>query len=145
MADAAATATTAAASRETLRASRTLRPLTKEEDGTDIFHLPNGVFGFTYSAAQKEMPVFIKQPHNSFEVHRLNDGDIHMVGFTTPEIKAQIVAAKGPVEAVLYPAPYQKATELISVSVSDLQPARKAISREDGNPLKTLVYPPSAG
>jgi hypothetical protein len=143
MADAAATATTA--SRETLRASRTLRPLTKEEDGTDIFHLPNGIFGFTYSAAQKEMPVFTKQPHNSFEVHRLNDGDIHMVGFTTAETKAQIAAAKGPVEAVLYPSPFQKATEIISVSVSDLQPARKAISREDGNPLKTLVYPPAVG
>lgn len=130
----------AEATAESLRSGRSLRALNKDEDGIDVFQLPNGVYGFTYSAAQKEMPIFTKQPFHAFEVHRLNDGSVHMVGFVTPEVKSKIEGKAGTIEAVLYPAPFESATELISIDVDDMQPAKKAVTREDGNPLKTLVY-----
>ena len=126
---------------DALRTSRSLRPLTREEEGTDVFELPNGVFGYTYSPAQKEMPIYAKQPHNSFEVHRLKDGAVHMIGYVTPEIESKIEAKAAGVETVLYPAVYEKSTQLVSIDVINMQPAKKAISREDGNPLKTLIHP----
>lgn len=125
---------------EALRASRSLRALTKEEEGTDVFLLPDGVFGYTYSPGQKEMPIYAKQPYQSFEVHRLKDGSTHLLGFVSADVKTRIDARNGAIEAVLYPAPFTTSTELVSVDVQDLQPAKKAISREDGNPLKTLIY-----
>ncbi len=128
-------------SAENLRLQRALRALTKEEDGSDVFGLPNGVFGYTYSPAQKEMPIYGKQPYHCFEVHRLKDGAVHMVGYVAPDTAKKIETKAGTVEAILYPAPFQAATELVSVDVADMQPAKKAITREDGNPLKTLVYP----
>lgn len=130
----------AEATAESLRADRKLRALTKEEDGADMFLLPDGIFGFTYSPAQKEMPVYGKQPFHCFEAHRLHDGSIHMVGFVSPETKARIDGKAGTVEAVLYPAPFGPATALVSLDIANMQPAKKAVTREDGNPLKTLVY-----
>jgi hypothetical protein len=131
----------AEATPESLRESRSLRALTKPEDGTDVFLLPNGVYGFTYSPAQREMPIYAGQPLHSFEVHRLADGSVHMVGYVTPETLSRIEAKAGTLEAVLYPSPFQSSTKLVSLDVAVMQPAKKAISREDGNPLKTLVYP----
>ena len=134
-------ATTLATTAEGLRQERNLRELTDGEAGTDAFQLPNGVYGFTYSPAQREMPIFQKGPFHSFEVHRLQDGAVHMVGFVSKETKAKIDSASGAVEAVLYPSPFAASTELVSLDVVVMQPAKKAVTREDGNPLKTLVYP----
>lgn len=127
-------------SAEALRASRSLRALTKEEEGTDVSFLPNGVYGFTYSPGQKEMPIYARQPFHSFEVHRLKDGSTHLLGFVAADVKTKLEAKSGAVEATLYPGPFGSSDQLVSVDVQDLQPAKKAISREDGNPLKTLIY-----
>lgn len=128
------------ASAEALRNERGLRIVTDQEVGTDTFQLPNGVYGFTYSPAFEEMPLFAKKPYHSFEVHRLKDGRIHLLGFVTADIKSKIQNKAGMVEAVVYPDSYGTATELVSIDVADLKPAKKAITREDGNPMKTLVY-----
>ncbi len=128
------------ASAEALRNERGLRIVNDQEAGTDTFQLPNGVYGFTYSPAFEEMPIFAKKPYHSFEVHRLQDGHIHLLGYVTPEIKSKIENKAGMVEAVVYPDSYGTSTELVSIDVADLKPAKKAITREDGNPLKTLVY-----
>lgn len=128
------------ASAEDLRKERGLRIVSDQEAGTDAFQLPNGVYGFTYSPAFEEMPLFAKKPYHSFEVHRLNDGRIHLLGFVTPETKEKIQSKAGMVEASVYPDSYGTSTALVSIDVADLKPAKKAITREDGNPMKTLVY-----
>lgn len=125
---------------EALRASRSLRELSKEEEGADVFLLTDAVYGFTYCPGQKEMPIYAKQPYQSFEVHRLKDGSTQILGYVQPDIKSKITAKGGAIEAILYPGPFATSTELVSLDVQDLQPAKKAISREDGNPLKTLIY-----
>jgi hypothetical protein len=127
-------------SREELRKNRELRVVAGDEEGGDVFRLPNGLYGFTYSPAYKEMPIYAKKPLHAFEVHRLKDGTVHMVGYVTPEVLQKIEAKTGMVEAILYPDPFQNATALVSLSLDDMQPAKKAISREEGFPLKTLVY-----
>ena len=125
---------------EGLRTERGLRALESKEDGFDIQHLPNGIFGFTYSAGQKEMPVFGKKPVRCFELHKLKDGSVHLIGFVKAETKAKIDAHEATVEAMIYPDVFQDSTELISVDLEKMQPAKKALTREDGNPFKTLVY-----
>lgn len=135
------TATQADASLEQLRLERRLRPLTKEEEGTDVYKLPDGVFGFTYAPGLKEVPVFSKRHYGGFEVHRVSPGKIHLVGFVTPAEKAQIGSAPQAVQVVIFPASWKDSTEMISVVDSRLQPAKKAVAREDGNPFRTLVFP----
>jgi hypothetical protein len=86
------------------------------------------------------MPLFAKKPYHSFEVHRLKGGEIHLLGFVTPDIAKKIHSKAGMVDAALYPDAYGQATEFVSIDIADLKPAKKAITREDGNPMKTLVY-----
>lgn len=133
----------AAAGLEQLRSERKLRPLTKAEEGWDIHNLPNGLFGFTYAPGLKEVPVYSKQHYHGFEIQRLANGEIHVVGFVTAGEKAQFAAAKQAVQAVVYPDRWNESTELVSLSTARLQPAKKAVTREDGNPFRTLVYPES--
>jgi hypothetical protein len=135
------TETSAASELEQLRSGRGLRPLTKAEEGSDIYHLPNGVFGFTYAPGLREVPVYSKQHYHGFEIHRLSSGEVHIIGFVTPEEKAQFASAMQPVQAVVFPERWKTATELVSLPDTRLQPARKAVTREDGNPFKTLVSP----
>ena len=134
------TAEGAASAVEQLRSDRQLRPLTKEEEGTDIYHLPNGVFGFTYAPGLKEVPVFSKRHYGGFEIHRLSNGEVHVVGFVTAAERAQISASAQPVQALIYPDHWKQSTELVSIADTRLHPAKKAVAREDGNPFRTLIY-----
>lgn len=124
---------------EALRVERGLRVVASKEEGTDVFRLPDGVYGFTYAPAYKEMPIFAERRLHSFEVHRLKDGSVHLIGFVTPAMSEKILAKAAMVEAIMYPDSYPGSTELVSLDVDDMQPAKKALAREDGNPLKTLV------
>ena len=133
--------TSASAELEQLRSQRQLRTLTKEEEGSDIYKLPNGVWGFSYAPGLKEVPIYSKGHYHGFEIHRLSNGEVHVIGFVTPEEKAQWSSSKVAVKAAIYPERWEASTELVSVVDSRLQPAKKALAREDGNPFRTLVSP----
>ena len=126
---------------EALRSERKLRALTTTEEGTDIYHLPNGVFGFSYAPGLKEVPIYSKRHYHGFEIHRLSNGEVHVVGFVTPGEKAQFESSKQAVQVKIFPDPWEASTELISVADRRSQPAKKAVTREDGNPFRTLVFP----
>ena len=126
---------------EKLRASRELRAVTSAEEGSDIFKLPAGVYGFTSSPAFREIPVYAVCKYQQFEVHRLKDGAIHILGFVRPDEKARIDKGKESVDLLLFPAPYTQATAFVSFNVNSITPAKKAITREDGNPFRTTVHP----
>jgi hypothetical protein len=133
----------AAAELEQLRSERKLRALTKAEEGTDIYRLPNGVFGFTYAPGLKEVPVYSKQHYHGFEIQRLSNGEVHVVGFVTPAEKAELKDAKQASKIALFPERWEASTELVTIADTRLQPAKKAVTREDGNPFRTLVFPPA--
>src|SRR5450432_3010301 len=135
------TATEPTAALEQLRAERGLRALTKDEEGTDIYHLPNGVFGFTYAPGLKEVPVFSKRHYGGFEVHRLTNGEVHLIGFVTPSERDGVTGSKQAVQVIIFPASWGQSTDLVSVVDKRLQPAKKAVAREDGNPFRTLIFP----
>jgi hypothetical protein len=128
---------------EKLRADRGLRPLNKDEEGWNLYDLKGGVFGFTYAPGLKEVPVYSKQHYHGFEVHKLKTGEVHLIGFVSPADKAAVSAPTGTVQTAIFPQPWpdKDATELVSVADTRMQPAKKAINREDGNPFRTLVFP----
>ncbi|MEW6323360.1 MAG: hypothetical protein AB1635_20000 [Acidobacteriota bacterium] len=78
--------TTVAASgtdaRERLRAAHQVRLVEPAQEGTSVEHLPDGVYGFTYSPALAA-PLFRQFRYQSFEMHRAS-GDAFIVGFVSP-------------------------------------------------------------
>ena len=119
---------------EELRATRGLRALETAEEGTAAEKQPNGVYGFTYSPAEA-VPLFTKKTWHSFEVHKLADGTLHLVGFATAK-EAEIVRTGAQAEITLFPDPWETATEVVSVPLSRAIPSKKGPSREGGNGLK---------
>jgi hypothetical protein len=128
---------TATTENEQLRAARGLRELETAEEGSAAEHQPNSVYGFTYSPAEA-VPLFTKKTWHSFEVHKLADGTLHLVGFVTGR-DAEIVRNGAASEITLFPDPWEDAKELVSVPLARALPSKKGPSREGGNGLKLAL------
>jgi hypothetical protein len=135
-----ATSAASTAEVERLRSDRGLRLIHASEEGFNVYDLPGGVYGFTYAPGLREVPMYAKRPYHSFEIQRLASGEIHTLGFVTAQEQAAM-NGKEAAQAMLYPDPWNESTVLVSLPDTRLQPARKAVSREEGNPFKTLVFP----
>jgi len=100
-----------------------------------VTRLPPGVYGFAYAPGQDEVPVFAGHSYHSFEIHKLTDGVLFLLGFVTPE-EAQALEAGQPGAAVtLYPAPWEDSQVLVSVPANRMVAPNKLLRREDGNPF----------
>jgi hypothetical protein len=120
---------------EALRARHQVRPLQPDEEGFSVTRLPPGVYGFAYAPGQDEVPVFAGHSYHSFEIHKLTDGVLFLLGFVTPE-EAQALEAGQPGAAVtLYPAPWEDSQVLVSVPANRMVAPNKLLRREDGNPF----------
>lgn len=122
-----------AGERERLRAEHKVRLITEQEEGSDLLRLPNGVYGFTYAPASQEIPVFMKQPLHSFEVHRGGDGSFFLLGCVKP---AEAGKAEGEVD--IYPDAYGDATTLMSIPYARVV-QMKGPSRSDGNAVRVKL------
>jgi hypothetical protein len=123
---------------EQLRIRHGVRPLEPEEEGTATARLPAGVFGFTYAPAQPETPLFAKQNHHCFEVHKAADGTEYVIGFVTQSEASDLSAAKPGASVRLFPDPWESSQILVVVRVSNIV-APKRMPREDGNPLPFTI------
>ena len=119
---------------EAVRASHRVRPLTPEEEGSAVAHLPGGVYGFTYAPGQPEVPLFSRQGYHSFEVHKAADGTEYVLGFVTPLEAADLASSKAGAAIRLFPGPWENSQLLVSVPVSGIV-APKRMPREAGNPM----------
>jgi hypothetical protein len=102
---------------EELRAADGLRPLTADESGTGVDRLPGGVYGFTYSPAEKNFPFFNARDLRSFESHKLKDGRVYLLGFLTAEEK-DALAGSQPATLFLFPEPKGRADRLVRIPMS---------------------------
>lgn len=105
---------------EQLRSAHELRSLTAEESGTGVEQLPGGVYGFTYSPAEKNFPFFHDRDLRSFESHKLKDGSVYLLGFVTPEEKDAFESTE-PATLHLFPEPKGNADRLVRVPMSRVQ------------------------
>ena len=83
---------TASGDQESLRAVHQVRLVTGAEEGTGVNALPAGVYGFTYSPALPNAPLFGVRRYRSFETHKLAGGEVCVIGFATPDDAARLAA-----------------------------------------------------
>ena len=102
---------------EKIRAERKLRALTADESGTGVNKLPQGVFGFTYSPAEDNFPLFKDRDLRSFESHKLADGTVALLGFLTSSERSQLESSTK-TRIHLFPEPKDQAVELVTVPMS---------------------------
>lgn len=100
---------------EKLRSEHGVRALTADESGSGVNRLPGGVFGFTYSPAEDDFPLFQERELRSFEGHKLADGSVLLLGFLTPEERDTFETAKGQATVHLFPEPKERADQLVCV------------------------------
>ena len=123
---------------EQLRAAHRVRLVQDAEEGFAADRQPNGVYGFTYAPAEAAVPLFLKKTWHSFEVHKLEDGELHLVGFVTGK-EAELIRNGLQGEVTLFPDPWEESKELVSVPMARALPSKKGPSREGGNGLKIAL------
>jgi hypothetical protein len=119
---------------ESIRSAHRLRSLTDAESGTGVNRLPNGVFGFTYSPAEDNFPLFNDRDLRTFEGHKLEDGSVVLLGFLTAEEKSALEKS-GEATLHLFPEPKGKADRLVRVPLRRIarhveNSARKGVGLE---------------
>ena len=124
--------------REQQRASWNLRALKAEESGSPLASLPEGVYGFTTSAATSEVAVFDKPVFRSFEVQKVPGGETLLLGYLN-EADLRVVESGAEAASVdLYPDPYETATHMAAVPASRID-RKKPPLRDQGSPMKLQI------
>jgi hypothetical protein len=103
---------------EELRSNNKVRLVNDEENGTGVDHLPGGVYGFTYSPAAANFPLFKDHALRSYEAHKLNDGSAILIGFITEGESLQMSAGRDKVKVHLFPEPQEEANVMVTVSMT---------------------------
>lgn len=116
----------------TLREHKGLKPVAVDLEGTPLATLPDNLYGFTFSPVNESTPLFIKRQFQSFEVHKLTDGTVHVLGFLTEKEAATFFEGKEPLDCHLYPEPHGESSRLVEVPLERVARARP-LSRSDGN------------
>jgi len=103
---------------EAIRKEHALRELNEVESGDGIDNLPNGVFGFTYSPAQENFPLFNRRDLRSYEGHKLSDGSAILLGFLTADEKKSFDTTSGNETIHLFAEPEGEANLLVRVPMT---------------------------
>jgi hypothetical protein len=116
---------------EVLRALHLVTIIGPKDEGTGVNQLPGGIYGFTYSPLNTA-PLFSQRATQSFEVHKLPDGAVHLIGFVSEEQSKQISSGGELLDVQLYPEPWEESFAAVSVPLSRIR-RLSAPSRSDGN------------
>jgi hypothetical protein len=128
--------TQATVEQERLRMLHQVRLITAEEEGTGVDALPSRIYGFTYSPALPNSPLFAARRFRTFETHKLADGQVVVVGFAS-EAHAQAVEGGADGEIVVQPEPEEGADRLVIVPYSRIRQHRQyAMHTEHGIKLR---------
>ncbi len=125
---------------ERIRSANRLRALTESESGSGVNRLPNGVYGFTYSPAEENFPLFNDRDLRSFETHKLEDGSVLLLGFLTPEENASFEKTAAGPTIHLFPEPKGNAVHLARVPLARIVRHVESSARK-GSGLELLLRP----
>jgi hypothetical protein len=117
--------TPATAAQEALRREHRVRVVTPAEEGEGIDKLPGGVYGFTYSPALQNAPLFAARRYRSYETHKLANGEVFIVGFATEQVARQIATGSAEQTAVVQPEPDDQAAALVRIPYSRIRHHRQ--------------------
>ena len=127
---------------EDLRLHHQVRPLRVVEETCGLKKLPTGLYGFTLLPARMDAPVLKTNSHDLFEVHKMADGSILMVGFASPETAIAMETVGEKVEVKLFASPTPEASVLVCIPLSHVMRGMQRRSRQD-NVLALVIEPPS--
>ncbi len=103
---------------EQLRTKHQVRTIEQDDEGLGVDRQPNGVYGFTYSPAEENFPLFSERDLNSYEAHKLPDGSVLLVGYVTGEAANEIEAGRKTITAYLFPAPKEDTPVMVSIPMA---------------------------
>lgn len=101
--------------RDALRAKHQVRLTTLEEEGYDLPRLPDGIYGFTTTLGRRDAPLFRRPITQSYEVHKLLDGTVMLVGYVSAEDAHKLATSKEVVNIRLFPDRQDNASELVNL------------------------------
>ena len=101
-----------------IRKTNNLRALTAKESGSGVDNLPSGVYGFTYSPATDNFPLFSVRNLRSYEGHKRVDGSVTILGFLTKEEKQEFDTISKEATIHLFAEPKGSADQLVSIPIS---------------------------
>ena len=107
--------TPATAGQEALRAANGVRLVSSVEEGTGVNALPSGVYGFTYSPALPNAPLFAVRRFRSYETHKLANGEIFVIGFATADAAVRLKSEGEEITAQIQPEPDGESTVLVAI------------------------------
>jgi hypothetical protein len=110
---------------EALRNEHQVRLVTAAEEGSGVNSLPGGVFGFTYSPALPNAPLFAAPRFRSYETHKLVSGEVYVIGFATAEDAHRIAVSAEEATILIQPHPEERATVLVKIPYSRIRHHRQ--------------------
>ena len=109
---------------ERLRRSHGVRLVDSQEEGSGVNILPPGVYGYTYSPALSNAPLFAVPRYRSYETHVAN-GDVYIVGFATADDAGRIDSSIEDLTIVIQPQPEDGRDTLVKIPYSRIRRHRQ--------------------
>jgi hypothetical protein len=117
--------TPATLDQQALRATHGVRIVSAAEEGTGVNSLPGGVYGFTYSPALANAPLFAERRFRSYETHKVASGEVFVIGFADVESAAALESNGGEQTLVIQPEPDAAASVLVKIPYSRMRHHRQ--------------------
>ena len=131
--------TPATAAQETLRQVHEVRLVSSAEEGQGVNTLPDGVYGFTYSPALYNAPLFATRLYRSYETHKLANGEVLVVGFASPDIAQQLGTGRDELTLTIQPEPDEQSSVLVTVPYTRMRQHRQYAAPNQHGFTVTLV------
>lgn len=122
-----------------LRARHQVKLVEENDVGFGVDSLPTSVYGFTWSP-HVEAPLFRMRGFQSFEMHKLADSSVEIVGYVNESDAARLSDVKDYMDVTVYPDKWKEAVKLVSIP-RDRILRSKGPSRNEGNGLRLELGP----
>jgi hypothetical protein len=131
--------TPATQDQQALRTVHGVRVVSSAEEGMGVNALPAGVYGFTYSPALKNAPLFAERRFRSYETHKLANGDVYVIGFADIEAAAAVETGSGERTVRIQPEPDETSNLLVKVPYTRIRHHRQYAAPNEHGFTVTLV------
>src|SRR4051812_45273985 len=110
---------------EALRQRHQVRLVEPDEEGSGVNALPTGVFGFTYSPALPNAPLFATRRYRSYETHKVASGEVFIIGFASADDAGRLPSAQEDLTIRIQPQPEEGRQTLVEIAYSRIRHHRQ--------------------